>query len=183
MLIIIAWTNKTHSPYLCMPWHLSKKQVTFVISVCSRLPLTTSTIQEVYYLMSHTVRSEWEAVRKCLKEKVENTFNDEKSSAIWDKLKSQVICLWRMKICYRFRRGSWVCFFVVFFQASGVKVNAKCSQEFEKMKMNKEYRYVIFKLNDKLTEIVVDECGPRGWWNLCSSQYFSDYWSHSRPIG
>lgn len=45
--------------------------------------------------------------------------------------------------------------------ASGVKVNAQCGQEFEKMKMSKEYRYVIFKLNDKLTEIVVDECGPR----------------------
>jgi len=45
--------------------------------------------------------------------------------------------------------------------SSGVKVNGQCTVEFEKLKMKKEYRYIIFKLSDNLKEIVVDETSPR----------------------
>lgn len=50
---------------------------------------------------------------------------------------------------------------ITYSQASGVKVAKICTDEFEKMKMNKAYRYIIFKLNDDMKEIIVDECAPR----------------------
>jgi len=44
---------------------------------------------------------------------------------------------------------------------SGIKVNTNCAHEFEKMKMQKSYRYIIFKISDDLKEIEVEECAPR----------------------
>lgn len=40
--------------------------------------------------------------------------------------------------------------------ASGVKVNKACTDEFEKLKMQKQYRYIIYKLSDNMKEVVVD---------------------------
>lgn len=51
---------------------------------------------------------------------------------------------------------------ILLLQSSGVKVNSQCTVEFEKLKMKKEYRYIIFKLSDNMKEIIVDETSPRG---------------------
>lgn len=45
--------------------------------------------------------------------------------------------------------------------ASGVVVSQECLAEYGNMKMNKAYRYVVFKLSEDLKEIVVAEKGAR----------------------
>ena len=52
----------------------------------------------------------------------------------------------------------------LYFQNSGIKGNINCTEEFEKMKMQKSYRYVIhvYKIRDDMREIQVEECAPRG---------------------
>ena len=51
---------------------------------------------------------------------------------------------------------------ICYFQNSGIKININCTEEFEKMKMQKGYRYIIFKIRDDMREIQVEECAPRG---------------------
>ena len=43
--------------------------------------------------------------------------------------------------------------------SSGIDVDQECIERFEEMKKNK-HRYVIFKLNDKMTQVVVDKVAP-----------------------
>eukprot|EP01027_Heterolobosea_sp_BB2_P020795 GEZU01029704.1.p1 GENE.GEZU01029704.1~~GEZU01029704.1.p1 ORF type:complete len:139 (-),score=72.27 GEZU01029704.1:235-651(-) len=40
--------------------------------------------------------------------------------------------------------------------SSGVGVNDECIQEYNLLKMNQKYRFILFKMNDSNTEIVVD---------------------------
>jgi len=42
-------------------------------------------------------------------------------------------------------------------KASGVVSAAECQEAFKELKMNKSLKYILFKLNDKRTEIVVDQ--------------------------
>ena len=51
---------------------------------------------------------------------------------------------------------------MLLFQNSGIKVNINCTEEFEKMKMQKSYRYIIYKIRDDMREIQVEQCAPRG---------------------
>jgi hypothetical protein len=44
-------------------------------------------------------------------------------------------------------------------QASGVKVSDQCQVAFDEVKMAKKSKYVIFKINDEKTSIVVDSAG------------------------
>ncbi|XP_067941773.1 actophorin-like [Watersipora subatra] len=46
--------------------------------------------------------------------------------------------------------------------SSGVKVDATCAAEFEKMKMHHEYSYIIFKITQQETKISVDKTAPKG---------------------
>ncbi|KAG2135378.1 actin depolymerizing factor [Suillus bovinus] len=41
--------------------------------------------------------------------------------------------------------------------SSGVAVASECFQEFQQLKMSKSLKYILFKLNDSRTEIVVDK--------------------------
>lgn len=45
--------------------------------------------------------------------------------------------------------------------ASGMKVNKECTPVFDELKMKKMHRYILYKLNDTMTEIIVDETGAR----------------------
>ena len=41
--------------------------------------------------------------------------------------------------------------------SSGVAVNDACLSSYQDLKMNKKFKYVLYKLNDELTEVVVDK--------------------------
>jgi len=41
--------------------------------------------------------------------------------------------------------------------SSGVAVNPLCLEKFQELKLGKKYKYIIFKLNDDNTEIVVEK--------------------------
>ena len=41
--------------------------------------------------------------------------------------------------------------------SSGVAVNDACMSAFQELKMNKKLKFILFKLNDDLTEVVVDK--------------------------
>ncbi|KAH7927773.1 putative COF1-cofilin [Leucogyrophana mollusca] len=41
--------------------------------------------------------------------------------------------------------------------ASGVAVNQQCLDEFQKLKLGKEYKYVVFTLNTSNTEVIVEK--------------------------
>eukprot|EP00835_Amoeboradix_gromovi_P003659 NODE_250_length_12902_cov_0.423182.p8 type:complete len:139 gc:universal NODE_250_length_12902_cov_0.423182:3774-3358(-) len=41
--------------------------------------------------------------------------------------------------------------------ASGVAVNDACMSAFQDLKMSKKFKYILYKLNDELTEVVVDK--------------------------
>ena len=51
------------------------------------------------------------------------------------------------------------------FQNFSLRVSKNCTDEFEKMKMQNAYRYIIFKLSDDMKEIQVEECGSRGMYS------------------
>jgi len=42
-----------------------------------------------------------------------------------------------------------------------LSVSKHCTNEMEKMKIQKAYRYIIFKLSEDMKEILVEECGSR----------------------
>eukprot|EP01114_Cavostelium_apophysatum_P006652 TRINITY_DN18071_c0_g1_i1.p2 TRINITY_DN18071_c0_g1~~TRINITY_DN18071_c0_g1_i1.p2 ORF type:complete len:140 (-),score=37.73 TRINITY_DN18071_c0_g1_i1:115-534(-) len=44
--------------------------------------------------------------------------------------------------------------------ASGVAVSDECISKFNELKLGHSYRYIIFKLNDSNTEIVVEKTAP-----------------------
>lgn len=43
-------------------------------------------------------------------------------------------------------------------QASGVSVQEKCKTEFKNIKLGHKYRYIVYRLSDDLTEVIVDKC-------------------------
>jgi len=63
--------------------------------------------------------------------------------------------------------------------SSGVAVSADCMTEYTNLKMNKMYRFVVFKLNDAHTEIVVDQKGAR----TTTYQDFVDHLSAAAKSG
>ncbi|ORX76955.1 putative COF1-cofilin [Basidiobolus meristosporus CBS 931.73] len=46
--------------------------------------------------------------------------------------------------------------------SSGVSVNDKCLESFQLLKLKKQYKYIIYKLNDDNTEIIVEEASEAG---------------------
>ncbi len=44
--------------------------------------------------------------------------------------------------------------------SSGVTVNQQCLEAYNELKLKKTHKYVIYKLNDNFTEIVVDKTSP-----------------------
>eukprot|EP00032_Breviata_anathema_P000196 JZ548444.1.p1 GENE.JZ548444.1~~JZ548444.1.p1 ORF type:complete len:138 (+),score=78.21 JZ548444.1:20-433(+) len=45
--------------------------------------------------------------------------------------------------------------------SSGVQVADECVLKFQELKLNHSLRYVIFKMNDKMTEVVVEKTGEK----------------------
>jgi len=42
---------------------------------------------------------------------------------------------------------------------TGVQVNSSCTEKFNEFKLRKTYSYLVFKINDALTEIVIEKSG------------------------
>eukprot|EP00055_Hartaetosiga_balthica_P018451 m.134347 g.134347 ORF g.134347 m.134347 type:complete len:140 (-) comp9559_c0_seq1:110-529(-) len=49
--------------------------------------------------------------------------------------------------------------------ASGVEVSDECMEAFEALKMGKKFKYVVFKITDDHTQIVVDDAASEGDWD------------------
>jgi len=47
---------------------------------------------------------------------------------------------------------------------SGVSISAECIEKFNELKLNKKIKYIIYKLNDNFSEIVVEEASENGDW-------------------
>jgi len=47
---------------------------------------------------------------------------------------------------------------------SGVSISAECVEKFNELKLNKKIKYIIYKLNDKFSEIVVEDASEDGDW-------------------
>ena len=52
--------------------------------------------------------------------------------------------------------------FILFSQASGVKVAEACKAEYQNLKMGRKYRYILYGLSDDLKEIVVRKLAEPG---------------------
>lgn len=57
------------------------------------------------------------------------------------------------------------------YQASGVKVDEICVQEFKKMQMKQVYNFLIFRISDDKKFIVVCDAGGPGMYNIYSYSY------------
>ncbi|GBE83055.1 hypothetical protein BKA93DRAFT_560165 [Sparassis latifolia] len=44
--------------------------------------------------------------------------------------------------------------------ASGIGVNSECLEAFQELKLGKKSKYIIFKINDEHTEVVVEKTSP-----------------------
>lgn len=48
------------------------------------------------------------------------------------------------------------------FQASGVAVDDECLKVYEEIKLRRKYKYVVYRMNDNDTKIIVDFLGMPG---------------------
>ncbi|KIH94968.1 cofilin [Sporothrix brasiliensis 5110] len=53
---------------------------------------------------------------------------------------------------------------------SGASASQECVTAYNELKLNKKYKYIIYKLNDKHTEIVIENASTEGDWEVFRNQ-------------
>ena len=57
-------------------------------------------------------------------------------------------------------------FEIVAFQASGVKINDDIKTRTTEIQMEKKFKYIIFRINKDMKEVIVDKCADKGMSNV-----------------